>query len=429
MIPSWVTSIGWLPLTILSSAIVWIIEFYLDVRQSRKLRNIEIPQKLAPFLDEEEFATMQSYTLVRLGFSRLESTYGYIAEIGVLLSGVLQWAWNVSLIITLWLGYTSEYQVIKGVVFLFIVSIGSAVMKLPFELYRILVIDSEFFNQNSQVLLNWTIDQLKLFILAVLGGIPVLLVALKLIQFGQTVHWIYIWGAVSVLSIFVQEIYPSVLGPMFNNFTKFPEDKPLRKKIQMLADELDFPLSEILMMDSSKRCDQANAFFTGLSTKRIVLYDNLMDYFKEDEILAILAHEIGHYKMNHSTKELALQVMSVGIFLFALSQSIYNPEFYKSFGFVDSYDPSIGLCLFSYLYGPIANALNVISNLFTRGFEYEADQFAMQKGFDMERPLIMMHVNNVYNLVVDKHYSRYYNSHPSLMERLEKIEQFKQKNK
>eukprot|EP01027_Heterolobosea_sp_BB2_P005471 GEZU01008363.1.p2 GENE.GEZU01008363.1~~GEZU01008363.1.p2 ORF type:complete len:207 (+),score=47.26 GEZU01008363.1:1224-1844(+) len=124
-----------------------------------------------------------------------------------------------------------------------------------------------------------------------------------------------------------------------------------------------------------------------------------------------------------SMKQLLMQVLSMGVFLYLLSLTIYNDHFYSSFGFADA-DPSIGLCLFSYLYGPIGNAINVIINMFNRGFEYTCDAFAVQLGLDIEKPLIKLHVNNVYNLVVDKHYSRYYNAYPSLIERLEKIEKF-----
>ncbi len=213
---------------------------------------------------------------------------------------------------------------------------------------------------------------------------------------------------------------------MFNNFQKLPEGK-LRNDIMDLSTKLNINVGDVYCVDGSKRSQNANAYVYGFGKeKRIVVYDSLLEQLNDDEILAILAHELGHYKKNHGSLSILLQIVTMGIYLFSLSQTIYSISFYKSFGFAEQ-NIGVGLCLFSYLYQPFGSAINVISNVVQRAFEYQCDKYSLELGYDIEQALILMHVNNVYNIIVDKHYSRYYNSHPSLMERLEKIEETRTK--
>ncbi|KAL9644902.1 hypothetical protein ABK040_005382 [Willaertia magna] len=539
-------------LTLCTNAIVYIIELYLDYRQSKLLKHAKIPERLVDYIDEEEFEDMKNYSILRLSFSRLENTYGFILELFILLSGVLTWLYDYSKKVNFYLFNISgdDYIITYGVTFLFFVSILSTVMRAPFEVYRLLVIDGKFFetkqerklqqeeedkNNNSDnnhhlignecntialenilkrerqsvlariatmnsevedcdnykqmllgdekeelettneiqlenhssekvnndethipdehscdtisistgtateenenfgtIVVNWLLDQIKMGFIAVVVGLPLLYLILYLLSIGSPIHWLYVWVGSVALAVGIYELYPILLAPMFNTFYELPEGS-LRRSIENLAKQVGIKVSDIVYVDGSKRSEHANAFMIGSNeNKKIVLYDNLLSKnglnLTNDEILAILAHEINHYKQNHSIKVIMIQMITMGIFLFILSFMIYNEHFYSSFGFT-FVDPSVGLCLFSYLYQPFSNAAMVISNHIQRSYEYQCDEYSQSLGYDMEEPLIRMHVNNVYNLIVDKHYSRYYNAHPSLLERLENIKNYKEKVK
>ncbi|KAG2388572.1 hypothetical protein C9374_000011 [Naegleria lovaniensis] len=542
-----------LAITILFNAIAFFIELYLDYRQSRLLKtSTNIPSKLQDYIDKDEYDDMRNYSITRLGFSRLENAYGFITEVFILLSGVLNWMFDLALKTNMLLfGLGEEYVITRGVTFLFLVSLLSTFVRAPFEVYRIFVLDGKFFeikqerrdlqksiendpsteflkketldkisrrrvmqvnnanmffgDENHQngsyyneystdeeevallpehaspqlneksiigkenianklmtstavetsedekedhdaslsdnssdsgvqdimsVFRNWIMDQIKMGIMAVVIGIPLLFLILWLLITGSPIHWVYLWFGGVALSVGIYELYPIVLAPMFNTFYEMPEG-PLRKSIEELTKTVGIDVKDIVYVDGSKRSEHANAFMVGSGkNKKIVLYDNLISKdglnLTNEEILAILAHEIHHYKMNHSIKILTSQVLALGIFLFILSFTIYNEHFYSSFGF-GFIDPSVGLCLFSYLYQPLGNLAMVILNYIQRSYEYSSDEYSLSLGYDIEKPLIRMHVNNVYNLIVDKLYSRYYNAHPSLLERMDNIKRFKEK--
>ncbi|EFC38546.1 predicted protein [Naegleria gruberi] len=509
-----------LTITILSNAVAFFIELYLDYRQSKLLKTSNIPSKLQKYLDKDEFDDMRNYSILRLGFSRLENAYGFITEVVILLSGVLTWIFDLSLKINILLfSLGEEYAITRGVTFLFLVSLLSTLVRAPFEVYRIFVIDGKFFEtkqerkdlQNSTltnedvaifshqqllessrsklmqinnakmffgdeqgdnsvksdeeettsqyneisnfkeditsdndsdgseggvqdimtVFRNWIMDQIKMGIISVVIGTPLLFLILWLLTTGSPIHWVYMWVGSVALAVGIYELYPIILAPMFNTFYEMPEG-PLRKSIEELTIKVGIPVKDIVYVDGSKRHENANAFMIGSGeNKKIVLYDNLISKdglnLTNDEILAILAHEIHHYKMNHSIKILTSQVFSLGIFLFILSFTIYNEYFYNSFGFTEI-DPSVGLCLFSYLFQPLGNFAMVILNHIQRKYEYSSDEYSMSLGYNIEEPLIKMHVNNVYNLIVDRLYSSYYNAHPSLLERVDNLKKWIERN-
>lgn len=213
-------------------------------------------------------------------------------------------------------------------------SVGSAIMKAPFEIYRIVVIDSKFLQRdNTSVLMSWIGDQIKISLLAIIVGMPLLSLILKLIWLFDPVHWVYVWIGSVACAVFVVELYPVVLAPMFFSVSKLP-DGSLRSKILEMSKRIGFPAREIEYITASASGSNANAFIMGFGKqKRIVLYDGLFEQLDEDEVLAILAHEMGHYCNNHNLKVLLFQAFSMAVFLFGLSQIIYNVDFYKSFGF------------------------------------------------------------------------------------------------
>jgi STE24 endopeptidase len=262
------SNINWIAVTIALNIIAYVSEFILDYRQSRKLKEATIPSKLSEYIDEEEFKEMKTYSLMRLNFSRLESTYGVISEIGILLCGVLVWTRRISTQIDLMIydkifpgsqppDVTDDLFVIaQGVTFIFIVSLFSTIMKTPFEIYRIFAIDSNF--QFNEKMMAYVMDQLKIFSISLIVGVPLLGLILKLIQIGSPIHWVYVWAGSAALVVGLSELYPNFLAPMFNSF-RVLEDEELRKMIDKLALKVGFPPTEIVCMDGSTRSEHANA--------------------------------------------------------------------------------------------------------------------------------------------------------------------------
>jgi STE24 endopeptidase len=408
----------WLSITIAGIITVYALELWLDLRQSDALASATIPPELRPHITEKQFSEMQRYSKLRASFSRLESTYGCIAEVGAILSGVFAWTWRAALDVNSLLGLGPDAHIARAIMFLILVSLFSAVMKFPFEYFRLFVLDAQFSLDETITVRKWCADQIKMAVLSIVIGVPVLYAALTLIDVGAVSYWLHIWAATGVLSLLLMDIYPRFLGPLFSRFVVL-EPCGLRTAIENLAKELHFPLREIYVIESA--ASNVNAFVAGFgNNKRIVMYDALVKQFTTTEICAILAHEMGHYRQNHVVKQWCIQMASVGTFLFLLSRLIENPDFYRDFGFY-SVEPGVGICLFSMLYSPLGSVLHGVTNLWLRAFEYSADAFAWEHGHRMDAALIKMHCHNVYNLVVDKWYSRYYLPHPSLMERLERL--------
>jgi STE24 endopeptidase len=297
-----------------------------------------LPPKLRSYVNKEDFEDMQTYSILRLSFSRLESTYGFIAEVGSLLANVFVWTQGVSTgIVRLFFDWTpQEAPITNGVFYLFLISFFSAVMKAPFEIYRITVIDSKFMRAGNtgSAITAWLIDQLKMFVLAVCVGIPLLSLILTLIAVSDTVHWIYMWIGSVACCVFLGELYPLILAPIFNSVHKL--EGPMKTRILQLAEKVGVNIQEVEYIDASVRGNNANAVLAGYGKqKRVVLYDGLLEQLDDDEVLAVLAHELGHYKWKHGTKNVLTQAVSMGVFLFALSRAIYNPDFYRSFGFAE----------------------------------------------------------------------------------------------
>jgi len=379
---------------------------------------------------------MKTYNLLRLSFTRLQSTFALFIEFMILLFYILPSFYRFSLRLNHWIfGWDETHEIGIGVTFLFLTSAFSAVLKMPFELYRLSVIDSKFVEsavETTRAIAGWVIDQAKVFLLTTFIGIPLLSLILKLLSMGSAFHWSYLWMGSIAVSVVISELYPNYLLPLFYKIEPFPESD-IRTKIEGTIARLGFPVKDIVLIENFSS-GGGNVVVTGSATGqatnlRISIYQNVLETLNEDDLLAILVHELNHFICKDNMKDLAMQIISMAIFLLSLSRCIYDKEFYKSFGFENVTNPGIGLLLFSYYYQAIGSAISVITNIVHRQFEYNCDIFAEENGYSIDEALIKMHVDNVFSLIVDKHYSRYYNSHPSLLERIENIKLYRERKK
>lgn len=297
---------------------------------------------------------------------------------------------------------------------------------LPFSLYSTFVIEEKF-GFNKQTLKIFFIDLFKSFALKIIIGAPVVIAILFLVKWGGENFWIFLWLFLLSFQFLMLTIYPVWIAPLFNEFKPLEEGE-LRTKIYALASRLEFPLTKLFVVDGSTRSAHSNAYFYGFfKNKRIVLYDTLLKQVNTDGIVAILGHEMGHWKMNHTVKNLLIIQAYALLYLYLFSFMVHNVDMYHSFGF-ENQPILIGLILYGLVSDPIGHFFGLAMNFLSRHFEYEADHFATNLGYDLSDPLIKIHVENLSNFHTDPLYSAYHHSHPTLPERLKAIEIDKKKS-
>jgi STE24 endopeptidase len=261
-------------------------------------------------------------------------------------------------------------------------------------------------------------DQLTMLALSLVIGMPVLAGALKTVQWAGREFAIYIWLFMVGFQIFFMLIYPSFIQPLFNKFSPL-EDGSLKKKIDALAKRLDFPLTKVFVVDGSKRSSHSNAYFFGFfNNKRIVIFDNLIEKSSEDEVVAVLAHELGHWHFNHVLSNLLFVQAQLYVLFHMLQFLIQLPAIYTQFGFSDR-PLVIGFLLFQFAYAPVDSVLVFVMNFMTRLKEFQADAFAKKLGYatNLKSGLIKLQKDNLSDMNPDPLYSAYHHSHPTLLER------------
>lgn len=310
----------------------------------------------------------------------------------------------------------------RGVVYIALLSAAQMILSLPASLYSVFVIEEKYgFNKTN--LRTFFLDKLKGLALAVAIGVPILILILWIFDVAGSSAWLWGWAAVTVFSIIMQYIAPRFIMPLFNKFKPL-EDGSLKTKIFKFAEKVNFPLQSLFVMDGSKRSSKSNAFFTGFgSNKRIVLYDTLLDKHPEDEILAIIAHEAGHYKLNHIKIGMLTGIIHTGILFYLLSLFTSQQVFFDAF-YVEKLSFYLGLVLFGIVYSPVEMLISPIFSYISRKHEYEADAFAA-KNTGQKQPLInslkKLSETNLSNLAPHKFYVFMNYSHPPLADRINNI--------
>jgi STE24 endopeptidase len=406
-------------------ALEFLVEFTLNELNLRHVRArrspTEVPSLFYGGLQSQEYEKSVEYTLAKGRFQRWAEIYGRLVVLAILFSGLLglldeltgRWARDFSL---------GAYG--HGILFCLTVGFYFIVTSLPTGLYSTFALEAKFGFNKTTLSLYFT-DKFKGLALGLLIGVPFLLVVLWLMNATGGYWWIWAFAFISVFQLLMIVIFPTLIAPWFNKFEPL-QDGELRRRILALAEQVGFQTSGIFSMDGSRRSAHSNAYFTGIGkAKRIVLFDTLIEQMSIDQGLAVLAHEMGHYKMKHIQRMLLVQTIFLLVGLYVLSWLIDFAPLYRAFGLAPSHHAA--LILFSLLSGSFTFFLGPLMNVLSRRHEYEADHFAartLRNGKPMEEALINLTVKNLSNLTPHPWYSAYHYSHPSPVERISAIRQF-----
>ncbi len=375
----------------------------------------DLPAELAGIYDAAEYKKSQQYLKANHNFSKLTEGFSFLIMLAMLIFGGFA-------MIDQWVRGFTENPIWMTIIFFGVIGLASDIISTPFSIYDTFVIEEKFgFNKTTPK--TFVLDKLKGWLLGgIIGGGLVALVVWIYTSTGQY-FWLVAWAAMTFFTVFMTMFYSNLIVPLFNK-QKPLDDGDLRKAIETFATSVGFKLKNIYVIDGSKRSTKANAYFTGLGPKkRIVLYDTLIENHTTDELVAVLAHEIGHYKKKHNLMGTVLGIIQTGIILFILSLFIGNPLLSQALG-AEQGSFHLGLLAFGILYSPLSLVLGTLMNMISRSNEYAADKFATVyfNGESLKEALKKLSVKNLSNLrphpaVVFFHYS-----HPPLLERLAAID-------
>ncbi|HEY3372685.1 MAG TPA: M48 family metallopeptidase [Prolixibacteraceae bacterium] len=373
-----------------------------------------LPEEVKGIYDEEKYRTQQAYEKVNFRFSMISSSFSFALLLGMFLFAGFAWVNEVALSV-------SVQPILTALVFFGILMLASDLLTTPFSVYDTFVIEERFgFNKTTPK--TFVLDKLKGWLIGAIIGGGLMALIIYVYQLTTNHFWIYAWAIISIFSVFMVLFYSNLIVPLFNKQTPLPAGE-LKSAIETFSAKVGFKLDNIYVIDGSKRSTKANAYFTGLGAKkRIVLYDTLINDLTTNELVAVLAHEIGHYKKNHVIWSLLLGILQTGIVLFIFSLFVGNPALSAALGVAE---PSfhIGLIAFGVLYSPISIITGLGMNLFSRKNEYEADAFAA-KYFDSNElalALKKLSVKNLSNLRPHPLYVFFHYSHPTLLQRLKAL--------
>ena len=392
--------------------------FILDLiveRLNIKRLTTNLPAEFEGFYDSEKYAKSQLYTREGTRFGIIKSTFGLILTLGFILLGGFNWIDQVSR----GLGLST---IPTGLIFTAILVFGSQIIFMPFSIYDTFVIEEKY-GFNKTTVKTFILDFLKGLLLTVIIGAPLYAMILWFFDKTGVFAWLYVWGAVTLFQLIMMYIGPVLIMPLFNKFTPLEEGE-LRTSIENYAREHNFKMKGVFTMDGSKRSSKSNAFFTGFGkTRRIALFDTLMGKHTVPEILGILAHEIGHYKLKHIPKNILLSVLTSGLMFYILSIFLNNQGLFDAFG-MEHVSIYASLVFFSFLYAPISMILGIISNVISRSHEYQADAFAARTTGNPDSMVVALKklsVDNLSNLTPHplKVFLEY--SHPPVLERINAI--------
>lgn len=371
----------------------------------------ELPEELSGIFDKEEYQKSQLYKRDTTRFSFFTSSLSLVVMLLMFFLGGFGWLDH------LVKGFSNQY-IIQVLLFFGLLALASDILSTPFSVYNTFVIEERYgFNRTNAK--TFILDKIKGWLLgAVIGGGLLALITWIYILTGKW-FWLIALGVVTILSLFMTMFYSNLIVPLFNKQTPL-EEGTLRSKIEGFAQKVGFKLDNIYVMDGSKRSSKANAYFTGLGPKkRIVLFDTLINDLEEEEIVAVLAHEVGHYKKKHTTSGLILGTVQTAITLYLFSLFVGMDSFAHALG-GEGASFHLGLVAFGILYSPISLLVGLGTNAFSRHNEYQADRFAGEeyKADKMVSSLKKIYKNTLSNLTPHPVYVFFHNSHPTLLQRI-----------
>lgn len=391
----------------------FVIETSLDYLNAKRYKD-PVPTELKDVFDAEEYQKSQDYKATNYKFGLLTSSFSFILTLSFLLFGGFGYIDNIARTF-------SDNTIVIALLFFGIIMIGSDIITTPFSYYSTFVIEEKFGFNKSTPKLFFT-DKLKGWLMtAVIGG-AIIALFIWFFNWAGTNFWIYAWGLMAAFSLIMNLFYSKLIVPLFNKQTPL-EEGSLKTKIETYAQKVGFELKNIFVIDGSKRSTKANAYFSGFGKeKRVTLYDTLINDLNEDEIVAVLAHEVGHYKRKHIIFNLISSILLTGFTLFVLSFFVNTPEVSLAIGVTI---PSFHAALigFGILYSPISEITGLVMNILSRKFEYQADDFA--KNTFAATPLITslkkLSKNSLSNLTPHPAYVFMHYSHPPLIARIKNL--------
>lgn len=451
---------------LLFSWTVYLWETFLAQRQRRIYKTTtHVPLELGQIMDSETFEKSRLYQLDKSTFSFWSGLYSEIEGTLILLFGGIPYLWRLSGRFCGSAGFGPEYEITQSLVFLLMATLFSALTGLPWSLYNTFVIEEKH-GFNQQTLGFFIKDAIKKFIVTQCILLPVSSLLLYIIKIGGDYFFIYAWLFTLVVSLVLVTIYADYIAPLFDKFTPLPEGK-LKQEIEVMAKSIDFPLTKVYVVEGSKRSSHSNAYFYGFfKNKRIVLFDTLLEEYsvlnkdiqeesgmeprndgegdseevkakvknkkqgcKNEEVLAVLGHELGHWKLGHTVKNIIISQMNSFLCFFLFAVLIGRKELFAAFGFFDSQPTLIGLLIiFQFIFSPYNEVLSFCLTVLSRRFEFQADAFAKKlgKAKDLYSALIKLNKDNLGFPVSDWLFSMWHYSHPPLLERLQALKNSKQ---
>lgn len=376
----------------------------------------EVPEEMKDVYDEEKYRKAQDYEKAKGRIGLISSTLSFILILGLLLFDGFAW-------LDEWVRQYTEQPIPMALLFFGVIGLASEIIGLPFSIYNTFVIEERFgFNKTDAK--TFISDKLKgLLMSAVMGG-GILSIVILVYQWSGDWFWLIAWIIITGITLFFTMFYTSLIVPMFNELKPLEEGE-LRSSIERYAQKINFPLDNIYVIDGSKRSTKSNAFFSGIGKKKsIVLYDTLIENHSKEELTAVLAHEVGHYKKQHIQKSFIISSLQMAVMLFIFGWLAGNPLLAKILG-AEQTSFHLALLAFGLLYSPISLITGLLMNVFSRKNEYEADEFAKEtyRPEPLQSALKKLSVDNLSNMTPHPAYVFVHYSHPPVLQRLQALKE------
>ena len=395
----------------------FIFEQTLDYLNSKTLQD-KLPKEAEGIYTEEKYKASIAY-------QRDQSSFGFVSAIfSFVLSGLMLLFGGFGWLDSMLRGYLDN-QIVLALAFFGVIFIVSDVLTLPFQYYSTFVIEEKH-GFNKTTIKTFILDKIKGYLLGVIIGGALVYVLLSLIMNMGPNFWLVFWAIATVLVLGINMFYTSLILPLFNKLTPL-EDGELKTAIADYCQKEGFPGTKVFVIDGSKRSSKANAFFSGIgSQKKVVLYDTLINNHSIAELVAVLAHEVGHYKKKHIVQGFVASILQMGFMLFALSLFVFNPDMSKALG-ANQLAIHTNLIAFGLLFAPVSMLSGLIMNLVSRKNEFEADAFAAEtfSGKELATAIKKLSVDNLSNLTPHPLYVFFHYSHPPMLQRLKAMNQNK----
>lgn len=414
--------------------IIWLEylwELYLSIRQHNVYKTTKsLPKELEDSVTHETFEKSRIYALDKSSFSIFKGFYSVMIGTALIWYFAIFHIWQYSKTLLDHFNISQSEQLVSAL-FMVILLTLNIVIALPLSVYNTFVLEEKH-GFNKQTVGFYIKDQIKSYFVSMVITVPLTCGAIYIIKAGGDYFFIYLWGFAMIVLLFLMTIYPDYIAPLFDKYTPLPEGE-LRTKIEELAESLQFPLYKLYLVEGSKRSVHSNAYFYGFfKNKRIVLFDTLLkDESKgddkgcdNDEILAVLSHEFGHWKYNHVLKNIIIMQVNLFLQFFAFGFLFKYPELYKAFNFTDEQPVLIGLIIvLQNIFAPYHTVTSFLLTMLSRKFEFQADFYAksLGKAAFLRKALIKLHKDNLSFPVYDWLYSSWHHSHPPLLQRLDAL--------